>query len=315
VKVISASRRTDIPGFYSEWFMNRVREGYVRWMNPFSKAIYQVSLRPDDVSAIVFWSKNYLPLAPYLDELDAGGYRMLFHFTITGLPRVFEPRVPETDELVECAHILSARYGPDAVLWRYDPILISSATDQSYHVDRFSDLCYKLRGSTKSCYFSFPVFYGKVLRNTEALKSETGVVCHDIALDDRIEMANALASIAAGHGIEMLSCCGDYLLGDKIKKAHCVDVELLRRLFPGRVGDLAANPTRRECGCYESRDIGAYGTCPHGCVYCYANANAQAAMLSCERHDPQSDVLGLSSRPALAGHRDYARCRVAAAAC
>ena len=85
--------------------MNRIREGYVRWTNPFSKTICQVSLKPDDVSAIVFWSKNYLPLVPHLDELDVGGYRMLFHFTITGLPRVFEPRVPETGELVECARV------------------------------------------------------------------------------------------------------------------------------------------------------------------------------------------------------------------
>jgi hypothetical protein len=265
-------------------------------MNPFSKAIYQVSLRPDDVSAIVFWSKNYSPLVPYLDELDAGGYRMLFHFTITGLPRVFEPRVPETDELVECARIFSTRYGPDAVMWRYDPILISSVTDQHYHVQRFSDLCAKLEGSTRSCYFSFAIFYGKVLRNTHALRSQTGIACHDLAVDDRIALANTLADIAANHGIEMLSCCGDYLLGDKIKKAHCVDAELLQRLFPDRLGSLAKHPTRKECGCYESKDIGTYGTCPHGCVYCYANTDAQAALRGSEKHDPLSDVLGLSSR-------------------
>lgn len=294
--VISASRRTDIPAFYPEWFVNRIREGYVRWMNPFSKAIYEVSLKPDDVSAIVFWSKNYLPLVPYLDELDAGGYRMLFHFTITGLPRVFEPRVPETSELVECARILSTRYGPDAVLWRYDPILISSATDQIYHIERFTELCSGLEGAVRRCYFSFAIFYGKVLRNAQALKTERGIACHDLELDDRVALANTLADVAANHGIEMRSCCGDCLLGDKVKKAHCVDAELLQRLFPDKIGDLSANPTRKECGCFESKDIGTYGTCPHGCVYCYANTNAHAALLSYERHDPQSDVLGLSSK-------------------
>lgn len=276
--------------------MNRIRDGYVRWMNPFSKAIYQVSLRPDDVSAIVFWSKNYLPLVPYLDELDAGGYRMLFHFTITGLPRVFEPRVPEIDELIKCARILSDRYGSEAVLWRYDPILISNMTDQRYHVDQFTNLCRGLEGSVVSCYFSFAIFYGKVLRNTQALNSETGIVCSNLEIDDRVSLANTLAGIAANHGIEMRSCCGDYLLGDKIKKAHCVDADLLQRLFPDKVVDLAANPTRKECGCFESKDIGTYGTCPHGCVYCYANTNAQAALRSSEKHAPDSDVLGLSSR-------------------
>lgn len=296
MNVISASRRTDIPAFYPEWFINRIRDGYVRWMNPFSKAIYQVSLLPEDVSAIVFWSKNYQPLLPYLDELDAGGYRMLFHFTITGLPQVFEPRVPETAELTECARILSRRYGADAVLWRYDPVLFSILTDQQYHLDRFTNLCSELGGSVKSCYFSFAIFYGKVLRNTQALKNETEIVCHNLEIDDRIALANTLADIAADHGIEMRSCCGDYLLGDKIKKAHCVNAELLQRLFPDKVGNLAQHPTRKECGCFESKDIGTYGTCPHGCVYCYANTNAQAALRSCGKHDPHSDVLGLSSR-------------------
>lgn len=296
MSVISASRRTDIPAFYPEWFMNRIRDGYVRWMNPFSKAIYQVSLQPDDVSAIVFWSKNYLPLVPHLDELDAGGYRMLFHFTITGLPQVFEPRVPEIDELVRCARILSDRYGSEAVLWRYDPILISNVTDQKYHIDRFTELCSGLTGAVKSCYVSFAIFYGKVLRNTQTLNNEAGIVCSNLEIDDRIALANTLADVAAEHGIEMRSCCGDYLLGEKIKKAHCVDADLLQRLFSDKAVDLAANPTRKECGCFESKDIGTYGTCPHGCVYCYANTNAQAAMRSWEKHDPGSDVLGLSSR-------------------
>ena len=294
MNVISASRRTDIPAFYSEWLMNRIRDGYVRWMNPFSKAIYEVSLRPEDVSAIVFWSKNYLPLLPYLDELDAGGYRMVFHFTITGLPRVFEPRVPDLAELVECARILSHRYGDESVLWRYDPVLISSITDGHYHLGCFRELCGALESVVKQCYFSFAIFYGKALRNTEKLESDTGIACYDLPRDDRIALANALAEIAADHGIEMHSCCGDYLVGGRIKKAHCVDAELLQRLFPDSVGYLAERPTRQECGCYESKDIGTYGTCPHGCVYCYANTNIQTALRSYERHDPGSDILGRS---------------------
>lgn len=130
MRVISVSRRTDIPAFYSEWFMNRVRDGYVRWVNPFSRLVHRISLRPEDVIAFVLWSKNYAPLLPYLDELDASGYRMLFHFTINGLPKAFEPRVPDAAEMVKCAHSLSRRYGPDPVLWRYDPVLMSSITDR-----------------------------------------------------------------------------------------------------------------------------------------------------------------------------------------
>jgi hypothetical protein len=292
VKVVSVSRRTDIPAFYSEWFMNRVRAGYVRWVNPFSRLVHEISLRPEDVMAFVLWSKNYLPFLPYTNELDGRGYRMLFHFTINGLPRVFEPRVPDTAELISCAHTLSERYGADAVLWRYDPVLISSITDREYHMRRFAELCAALEGAVKRCYFSFVVFHRKVQRNMEALRMETGIVLHDLPTADRVEIANALADMASSHGIDMVSCCGDYLVGGRIKKAHCTDAELLYRLYPDRTRRLVEVPTRDGCGCCECTDIGAYDTCPHGCVYCYANSRVQAALRSYERHNPTSDMLG-----------------------
>jgi hypothetical protein len=295
VKVISVSRRTDIPAFYSEWFMNCVRDGYVRWMNPFSKAIYQVSLLSQDVSSIVFWSKNYLPLVPYLDELDTRGFRMLFHFTINGLPKAFEPRVPDAADMVECAHALSDRYGPDAVLWRYDPVLISSITDRQYHLDRFRELCTALEGAVKRCYFSFTVFHNKVQRNATALERETDIVLHNLPMADRVEIANLLADIASEHGIDMLSCCGDYLVGGKIKKANCTDAALLYRLYPDRTRRLVEAPTREGCGCCECTDIGMYDTCAHGCVYCYANTRPQIALRNHGTHDANLDVLGACS--------------------
>ncbi|MDO8682089.1 MAG: DUF1848 domain-containing protein [Armatimonadota bacterium] len=258
--------------------MNRIRAGYVRWVNPFSRLVHKISLRPEDVMAFVLWSKNYRPLLSHADELDGLGYRMLFHFTINGLPKVFEPRVPDTAELIRCAHALTERYGADAVLWRYDPVLVSSITDRQYHISRFAELCAALEGAVKRCYFSFVVFHRKVQRNAEVLCRETGVVCHDLPLDDRVEIASDLADVAYTRGIEMVSCCGDYLVGGKIKKAHCTDAELLRRLYPDKTRRLAEAPTRDGCGCCECTDIGAYDTCAHGCVYCYANSRAQTAM-------------------------------------
>lgn len=296
MKVISVSRRTDIPAFYSEWFMNRIRDGYVRWVNPFSRIVHRISLRPEDVMAFVLWSKNYAPLLPHLDELDARGYRMLFHFTINGLPQAFEPRVPDAADMVECARALSGRYGADAVLWRYDPVLISSITDRQYHLSRFHDLCVALEGAVKRCYFSFVVFHNKVQRNASALRRETGIALHDLPTADRVDIANALTDIAFEHGIEMLSCCGDYLVGGKIKKAHCTDAELLFRLYPDRTRRLVEAPTREGCGCCECTDIGMYDTCAHGCVYCYANSRAQTALRSYERHDPGSDMLGRNAQ-------------------
>ena len=291
MNVISASRRTDIPAFYSEWFINRIRAGYVCWMNPFSKAIHRVSLRPEDMSAIVFRSKNYLPLLPCLDELDSRGYRMLFHFTITGLPRVFEPRVPDLPRLLECARVLSDRYGPEKVLWRCDPILISSVTSAEYYLTRFEELAAGLEGLTRRCYFCFAIYYNNVLRNLDRLHRDTGIECHDPPRDEHLQLATALAEIAAEHEIEMLSCCGDYLVGGKIKKAHCIDAELLHRLYPDKIGFLAEHPVREECGCAECVDIGMYDTCLHGCVYCYANTNKYMALRNYERHDSRRDML------------------------
>ncbi|MFN3467495.1 MAG: DUF1848 family protein, partial [Candidatus Brocadiales bacterium] len=158
MNIISASRRTDIPAFYSEWFMNRVREGRARYANPFSGQVYEVSLRPEDVHSIVFWSKNPQPLEPHLPQLEAMGYDFIFHFTITGLPRAFEggtnahraqvadrlgyralsyrtwalSPVPPWQETVKCFKRFSDRYGPKRVLWRFDPIVLSSLTEPGY---------------------------------------------------------------------------------------------------------------------------------------------------------------------------------------
>lgn len=297
MRIVSVSRRTDVPAFYSDWFMNRVRDGSVRWANPFSNRVYCTSLRPEDVAAFVFWSKNYLPLVSHLDELDGLGYPMVFHFTINDLPRALEPNIPDADRLIECAGDLFGRYGADAVLWRYDPIIVSTLTDRQYHLRKFAHLCAQLQGATKRCYFSFPTFYRKVKRNLSALHRNTGIVCEDLSMEDRVELASALADIATEHGIEMLSCCGDYLVGGKIGKGHCVDAELLQRLYPGRIHSLRKAPTRGDCGCCECTDIGAYDTCAHGCVYCYANGKREAVLRNCRLHDADCDMLqGVSDK-------------------
>lgn len=287
--IISASRRTDVPAFYSDWFMNRLHDGYVRWLNPFSGKPAIVSLKPEDVAAIVFWSKNYLPLMPHLDELDSRGYKTVFQFTITGLPKLFEPRVPDLPDLLNAARILCGRYSPERVLWRYDPILISDRTDIDYHIVRFREIAGGLEGITRRCYFSFAIFYPKVLRSLGGLPIKPA----DIAIGEQLQIVEILSEIAANYGIEMYSCCGDHLVNGRIKNAHCVDAELLHRLFPDSIGSFALRPTRKECGCFESKDIGAYDTCPHGCTYCYANSREAAALRYYERHDPCRDMLAV----------------------
>lgn len=270
MRIISASRRTDIPAFHADWFMERIEEGFVTWRNPFGGKEIVTSLAPEDVAAIVFWSKDYTPLLPHLPGLYQRGYRFLFHFTITGLPSVFEPAVPSAEVAIPVARSLAKQFGSETVLWRYDPVLISNLTPPDYHRARFAELAPQMAECSSRCYFSFPTFYGKVSRRFAKLEDETGIRCFDLPLGERIALADDLAEIAESCKIRMLTCCGDYLLSERIGKAHCVDAELLSRLYPDRMFALKQRGTRKECGCFESTDIGAYGTCEHGCVYCYA---------------------------------------------
>ncbi len=254
--------------------MERIEEGFVKWRGPFGGRELETSLAPEDVSAIVFWSKDFRPLLPHLPALHDRGYRFLFHFTITGLPQVFEPNVAPAEEMIPAARQLAQQFGAETVLWRYDPILISTITPPDYHRARFSQLALRLAECTSRCYFSFPTFYGKVVRNVGKLRAETGIECIDPPIDERIALAAELAEIAGSMRIQMLTCCGDYLISDRIAKAHCIDAELLARLYPDRDFSLKFKGTREQCGCFESTDIGTYDTCAHNCVYCYANRSA-----------------------------------------
>lgn len=286
-QIISASRRTDIPAFYSQWLVNRLRAGWVLTCNPFNYRPVKVSLKPAEVAGIVLWSKNFGPLLPHLPEIDAMGYRCFFIFTITALPRVFEPRVVNSEEAIAAFKSLARRYSPDHVQWRYDPIVLTSLTDPDYHLRTFRSLCRRLEGYTKRCYTSFATFYAKVRRRMEGLAARAGIeVWEDPPADQQRQLAEELAEIAGQHGIELFSCCNDLLVGEKIKKAHCIDAKVLAPLFGLQPNLYRPKPTRPQCGCYESVDIGMYDTCPHLCAYCYANASPRKVLLNFRRYDP-----------------------------
>jgi len=290
-KIISVSRRTDVPAYYGGWFMNRLKEGFVGYVNPFGGQKYIVSLKPEDVICFVFWSKNFTPFLEKLRIIEALGYRFYFNYTITGLPGIFECSQAGKDTALEALKYLSKRYSPAHINWRYDPIIISDITDYDFHIRNFESLASELEGCVERCYSSYAVRYGKVKANFEKFQSERGVEITDPDNSFRIKLANELANIAREHGIEMHTCCGDYLLSPIITKAHCVDGRLIEELFQTRFPH-AQKPTRKECGCTESIDIGAYDTCPHGCVYCYANMNKEIAEARFQAHDKDAAFLG-----------------------
>jgi Domain of unknown function (DUF1848) len=282
VRLVSASRRTDIPAFYAAWFMNRIRDGYCYWINPFGGQVCRVSLVPEDCAGIVFWTRYPAPLLGGLGNLRARGFRFYFHVTINGYERALEARNPDVANALRAFRALSDAISPARTLWRYDPILLSERTPVEYHLKTFSSLARELAGRTERCYFSFADFYGKTRRNL----ARAGVRFVDPDLETKVSLVSQLKSIAEAHGIALYSCCEDSVLATGVRKAHCVDLELLRP-------DLTLNPrpTRHECGCVESVDIGAYDTCGFDCVYCYATNSWEAARERARRHDPNDPAL------------------------
>jgi len=292
-RIISVSRRTDIPAFYGDWFMHRLKEGFVGVVSPFSGKRYIVSLRPEDVVCFVFWSKNFSPFIESLKIIDGLGYKFYFNYTITALPGILENDV-EKQSAIDALKQLSRTYSPRHINWRFDPIILSGTYDRNFYINAFEKLASEFAGYVERCYFSFVVVYSKVKRNFEELERKTGLKITNPSNDFKIELANDLAAIAERYEIRMFSCCGDYLLNDNIYKAHCIDGNIIESLFFPNGLKYKQKPTRKECGCTESTDIGTYDTCPHGCVYCYANMNKQQARRAFNNHDKESAFLGYS---------------------
>lgn len=288
--IVSASRRTDIPKFYSEWFMKRVRAGFCTFPNPFNKRqIIEVSLKPEDVDVIVFWTKDPGPLMPHLGELDHMGLRYYFQFTVNGYPRLIEPNVPPIEKVIGTFKKLSEAVSPERVIWRYDPILWSNVTDRNYHEARFREIASALRGRTGRVVISLVDDYrrsGKRLRELSDLGVE--VKPRDPNDPDLSQLLSTMAHIAAESGMEIVSCAEEVdLRRFGIKPGSCIDDEYIAKVFGIHVTNRKDPSQRPTCGCVQSKDNGVYGTCRHGCVYCYAGGFGPVP----EPHDVNSPSL------------------------
>lgn len=273
--------------------MGRLKDGFSGVVYPFGGQKYVVSLKPEDVTCLVFWSKNFTPFLENLKTIESMGYKFYFNYTVTGLPGCFETNV-DKKSAVDTLKLLSRTYSPQHINWRFDPIIISSICGRHFFISAFERLACQFEGLVQRCYFSFVCEYNKVRRNFEQLRSSTGIEITETSQDFKIDLANELADTADHHGIKMFSCCGDCLIGDKIKKAHCIDGSIIESLFFPKGLQYVEKPTRDQCGCTESTDIGTYDTCPHGCVYCYANAHKSKAYETFANHNNDSAFLGYS---------------------
>jgi hypothetical protein len=290
--IISASRRTDIPAFYSEWFINRVREGFLLTRNPFNAhQIKRVSLKPQDVEVMVFWTRNPEKLMPFLPELDAQGYRYYFQYTITGYPRSVEKSVPKPHRAIETFIRLSEMVGRDRVVWRYDPILLSNLLPLDEHKRLFSKIATLLAGKTPRVVISFADFYKKTEKN---LSKVDDLICSDITQQQEqlLELSEYMAQVATANGMEIKSCAEAVDVASAgVPHGKCIDDELIKDVFGLNLDGKKDSGQREECGCIKSIDIGMYNTCLHGCSYCYATFNHDTVLKNQQAHDPLSPFL------------------------
>ena len=284
--IISASRRTDIPSYYSDWFFNRIKDGFVYVRNPMNiHQISKISLSPNIVDGIVFWTKNPTPMLNRLHELN--DYTYYFQFTLNPYGIDVEPNVPSKNDIViPTFQQLSKEIGKDRVIWRYDPIFFNDKYTFDYHVKYFNLMADKLADYTEKCTVSFLDFYKNTQRNIAPLNIA------DTSYEQRMELMGVFAQIAKEHNIYIDTCAEDIDLQKfNIAHARCIDKERFERLGNYTLTIDKDKNQRSECGCIASIDIGAYNTCKNGCLYCYANYSSKTVLSNYSKHNPTSPLL------------------------
>lgn len=284
--IISASRRTDIPNYYSDWFLNRIREGFVYVRNPVnSHQVSKISLSPELVDCIVFWTKNPEPMLEKLGKLRE--YAFYFQFTLTGYGKDMEINVPhKRQKMIPVFQRLSERVGSERVVWRYDPIVFTRRYTPAYHLRAYGQIAKALQGYTDQCVISFVDVYQKNKRELQALGA------YELRQEETAQFALELSRLASENGMVIESCAEHMDLSKYgIHSGRCIDKRRIERILGCTIAGGKDPNQREECGCMESVEIGAYNTCLNGCRYCYANVSQRAVERIREVYDPQSPLL------------------------
>ena len=279
--------------------MNRLHAGYCKMVNPYGGQIYTIDLSPEQVDGFVFWTKNIGPFLQYLPEIQQPGYPFLIQHTINNYPVELETRVINYTHTLAAMRQLAHEYGPQCLIWRYDPILFTSLTPPDWHRSNFAKLATELEGVTDEVVISFAQIYRKTGRNLREAAQQSGFTWREHNPDDPDFMVTAralaadLARIAASHGMQLRVCSQKaFLVPGLIEEASCINAERLERVAGHPLLNKARQKgNRKECACAASKDIGAYDTCPHGCVYCYAVQRRAVALQRYKEHDPQGEFL------------------------
>jgi len=283
--IISASRRTDIPALYPEWFINRIKAGFLLTRNPMNKnQVSKIALTPEKIDCIVFWTKNPQPIIKYLDQLN--DYNYYFHFTITPYDSSIEMNLTDKSGLLDCFKKLSDIIGPERAIWRYDPVFYTGKYDYSYHLKSFEKFARTLSGFTEQCIYSFLTLYKKCEKNMKAISFSRP--CEN----DIFKLSKIFREISLISGIQLQTCAESFDLSSLgITRGKCIDDSLISKLSGYPVYTPRDPYQRKECQCVSSIDIGAYNTCIHRCIYCYANYDHDLAIQKYKYHNPESEII------------------------
>ena len=289
--IIQTGMRTDIPAFYSKWFLNRIKEGYVLVRNPYNeRQVTRYRLTPDVVDLIAFCTKNPAPMLPYRNVLKP--YGQYWFVTITPYGRDIEPNVPDKEKVMDDFKKLSDIVGVDSMGWRYDPILVDDKHSVEWHITEFEKMAENLCGYTKSCVISFIDIYKKVERNFRGAK--------EVSPNDRITLGKEFIKIAGKFGMTIRPCAeGDELTLYGADCSGCMTVNIFETALHAHldVPKRKTNQRNGQCACLLGVDIGAYDTCGHLCKYCYANSNTGLVKENMKKHNPMSPFLIGESMP------------------
>ena len=282
--ILNTGGRTDTVQYYSQWLLNRFKEGFVYSRNPmFSNKVTKYLLTPDKIDCVIFCSKNYAPILPRLHEIT-DKFNTYFHYTITAYGKDIEPNVPSIDNSVETLLKLEQVVGSKRIAWRYDPILLTKEYTINRHIKTFEYMAKKLAGHIDRCIFSFVEMYKKLQTNMPEINLFTE--------EQKNKIAKEIGSIAKKYKIHIQTCgTNDTYEEYGIHRSGCMTLDILSKANGIRFKNIKHKGMRNGCHCIEARDIGAYNTCPNGCKYCYANINHAETLKNYKLHDKNSPIL------------------------
>ena len=285
--ILNVSGRTDVVALYTDWFMNRYKEGYVDVRNPFNpKLVSRINF--ENVDLILFCTKNPTPILKYLNKIDKP---ILFHVTLTPYKKDIEPNVDYKGEIIKSIKKLSKIIGIDNLAIRYDPVFLSDKYDLEYHKKAFNHLCQLLNGYVKKIIISFLDEYKNVKNNYKVLNY------HSLTKKEYEEIGKSFSKSAAENNMTVQTCFEKVNLVEYgFVKGECLSKELAFKLT-GKKYSIWKSRKERLCDCVQMVDIGVYNSCLHFCKYCYANYDESKVKMNNQLHNPKSSLLIGELRP------------------